>query len=380
MSTAEPGWSARRPVAGGLLLLFAGCWTLATAQVRVTGLALAEGPAGLAAWLVPAALLLSGIGVWAAPRHRLAWAAVGGLAALGALVGLNLGGLVVGTLAGILGVAFTAGWVPRVPPDPAAPAASAARHRRAAAREVPRGRRAAAPEGSRRRSPGQRLGPAAAVLLAVVPAGLLAPAAGRPALALPCPPGVTPAAGAAHAVDAARRSAAARPRVPAVPAAGARDPDDGCTAADIRRPGPVVPLEAPAGGPTVAGQQALLTGGAVDMAGLSYDGVVELPTRAGRVRALRFTMDSSTATDVELRLRGPRGATVVSGASLTFQGNVTLYATRLAGAVAGAPVEYTPAAPPPQLTGMSLTSPSLDVVAVRSDRLTMPALALTHED
>ncbi|GGK09319.1 hypothetical protein GCM10010123_44000 [Pilimelia anulata] len=339
-------WRHRRPVAGGLFLLLAGGWVAATAQLTVPGLLLERGTAGLAAWLVPAALLGAGLLTWFAPRRHLLWAVLGGGVALYALVGLNLGGFFVGTLLGVVGAALTAGWTPGVA------VAAPARHR---AREQVR--------------------PATALTLLAVSAAVLAPPAARPALAVPCPPGVIAAGDATE--DAERTPAPIRPSPGSAEDRRLRERE--CSPDDLR-PGPVVTVTPPAGQEPVAGQQVRLTGGAVDMAGLSYAGVVELPMHAGTIRALRFTMDSTTATDVELRLRGPHGAAVVTGGALMVEGDVELYATRLAGSMAGVRVEYSPAAPPPAaLKGISLRTPALDVVLIESDRVILPALSVRHE-
>ena len=61
----------------------------------------------------------------------------------------------------------------------------------------------------------------------------------------------------------------------------------------------MVRIAAQPGQPPVA-RPSRLTGSRVSMFGLSYDGVVDLPTANGTIATLQFSMDRSVTDDFEL--------------------------------------------------------------------------------
>jgi hypothetical protein len=84
------------------------------------------------------------------------------------------------------------------------------------------------------------------------------------------------------------------------------------------------------------------------MTGLSYDGVASVPTAAGAVQMLKFSMDSLTLSGgTVLTVAGNGHSVVTSDSSLDFSGNVVFYTTKLAGQLLGAAVTFTPQNPPP---------------------------------
>ncbi|RLK08960.1 hypothetical protein DER29_6837 [Micromonospora sp. M71_S20] len=121
------------------------------------------------------------------------------------------------------------------------------------------------------------------------------------------------------------------------------------------------------------------------MVGLRFEGIVDLPTADGSLRALKFTMDRAVTDDFLLRSPGPAGRTVRFATDrLTVQGDVAFYATRFVGRLLGIKITLTPDLPFPD--GLPITSPvpitftepAMELAFVTSDTLTArPALQLT---
>ncbi|MGC4791444.1 DUF6114 domain-containing protein [Micromonospora sp. DT178] len=157
------------------------------------------------------------------------------------------------------------------------------------------------------------------------------------------------------------------------------------------RPGQVVPgrplpsIAADPGQPMVAAVPSKLTGSEVTMVGLRFEGIVDLPTADGSLKALKFTMDSAVTEDFLLRAPAPAGRTMRFATDrLTVQGNVAFYATRFVGRLLGVKITLTPDLPFPD--GLPITSPvpitftepAMELAFVTSDTLTArPALELT---
>jgi hypothetical protein len=98
------------------------------------------------------------------------------------------------------------------------------------------------------------------------------------------------------------------------------------------------------------------------LAGLSFDGVAQVPTAAGPVPMLKFSM-ASLALSAGTRLlisQDGHGLLTVKAASLELSGDVVLYTTKISGTLAGHQVTFTPKRPPSQL-GHDVTLGSLVV-------------------
>lgn len=116
------------------------------------------------------------------------------------------------------------------------------------------------------------------------------------------------------------------------------------------------------------------------MAGLRFDGILDLPTIDGTIRVLRFSMRSSTINDVELRIPGSSGITTsLESAELTVTGNVEFFTNRFTGRFLGqVEVTFTPEAPPPPLRSPNVffTDPDILLVSVTGDTLIADSLRL----
>ncbi|MEU8046979.1 hypothetical protein AB0B71_22890 [Micromonospora echinofusca] len=188
-------------------------------------------------------------------------------------------------------------------------------------------------------------------------------------------------------------SPSVRPTPTGQPGEQPTDPDHGCVPAGPKPspigetpPGEPLPRIAPdPGQPVVAAVPSKLTGSKVTMYGLRFEGIVDLPTAEGSLRALKFTMDRAVTDDFLLRAPGPAGRTMrFATDELTVRGDVAFYATRFVGRLLGVEITLTPDLPLPD--GLPVTSPvpvtftdpAMDLAYVSSDALTaQPALKLT---
>ncbi|MGK5522020.1 hypothetical protein ACSNN9_22060 [Micromonospora sp. URMC 107] len=214
--------------------------------------------------------------------------------------------------------------------------------------------------------------------------------------ALPTPACPTPApgqGGTATPTAPPTATPSVRPTATATATDRPAAPDPPCAPASPTpsRPGPVAtgrPLprvDPDPGQPVVAPVPSLLTGAQVTMTGLRFEGVVDLPTADGSLRALKFTMEQAVTDDFLLRSPGPAGTTMRFATDrLTVRGDVAFYATRFVGRLLGVKITLTPDLPLPD--GLPITSPvpvtftdpAMELAFVRSGTLTaQPALKLT---
>ncbi|MGN9779170.1 hypothetical protein ACTMS0_25920 [Micromonospora sp. H33] len=168
-------------------------------------------------------------------------------------------------------------------------------------------------------------------------------------------------------------------------------PDSACTSAPPGRPGTrpgdaqLPSVAADPDQPAVAATASTLTGSTVTMTGLRIEGTVQLPTAAGPLTALKFSMDEAVADDVLLRSPGPRGRTMrLTADRMALEGHVALYATRFVGRLSGATITLGPGLPfpdgiPTSAPGpVTFTEPAVELVYLRTDTLTAhPRLKLS---
>ena len=83
------------------------------------------------------------------------------------------------------------------------------------------------------------------------------------------------------------------------------------------------------------------------LTGLAFDGIAQVPTAAGPVPMLKFSMASMTFSGGARLLVTQGGHTSLArGSSLGFSGNVVLYTTKISGDLNGVRVTFTPKQPP----------------------------------
>ncbi len=146
---------------------------------------------------------------------------------------------------------------------------------------------------------------------------------------------------------------------------------------DVETGKPLPRVAADPGQPVVNAVPSKLTGSKVTMTSLRFEGIVDLPTEVGTLKALKFSMARAVTDDFLLRVPGPQGRTMsYATGQLTVQGNVDFYATRFSGKLLGITLTLTPDLPFPDglpITSpipISFTDPEMDLAFVTSDTLT----------
>ncbi|MEU1969805.1 DUF6114 domain-containing protein [Micromonospora sediminicola] len=104
-------WRRARPFTAGLLIALGGAEMLVTLRAPL-GVLLHVGPQGLAAYLVPAVLVLCGVLLIATPQQRVFYALLSLLLGLVSWLTSNLGGFLVGMLLALVGGALAFAWTP----------------------------------------------------------------------------------------------------------------------------------------------------------------------------------------------------------------------------------------------------------------------------
>ncbi|WP_319460433.1 DUF6114 domain-containing protein [Micromonospora sp. RTP1Z1] len=428
-------WRRTRPFWGGLFTALAGVEMFGSTQMSLAGLTLKLGPTGFLGWLIPTILVTCGMLMWFSPAQRLFYSIVAAVTVVYSVLGLNLGGFFVGLLLGLVGSALGFAWAPVTDPRPAAGADPA---------PAPHADPGASPDLPGSRDP--RLYAVTLVALSLSAGGLLAVHAPTPVGAAPaCPTTSSPAGPSAPATRSASPSASAsaspsasptrngnvltdildgigdlfrgghsdraagapasptptpiaRPAGTATPSgspAAGRKPAGGtrsgaCPTRTPSTPGKVEPgrslprIAADPGQPKVAEKPSKLTGSKVTMTGLRFDGIVELPTANGTLKALKFSMARAVTDDFKLVADGSAGRNQQYVTDrLTVQGDVAFYSTRFVGRLLGITITLTPDLPFP--AGIPVTSPIpitftdpvIDLAFVTSDTLTArPTLKL----
>ncbi|URN11521.1 DUF6114 domain-containing protein [Streptomyces radiopugnans] len=80
-----------------------------------------QGVAGAASVLLGAVLIVLGLSAWFTPHYRTLTGILTAMIAAAALVLSNLGGFLIGTVAGLIGGGLVFGWQPRTAPAPEPP-------------------------------------------------------------------------------------------------------------------------------------------------------------------------------------------------------------------------------------------------------------------
>ncbi|MEV4465870.1 DUF6114 domain-containing protein [Micromonospora echinofusca] len=116
-------WRRGRPFTAGVLIALGGVEMLVTLRAPL-GVLLHVGPQGLAAYLVPAVLVLCGVLLIATPQQRVFYAVLSLLLGLVSWLTSNLGGFLIGMLLALVGGALAFAWTPDKRREPAGAAAT----------------------------------------------------------------------------------------------------------------------------------------------------------------------------------------------------------------------------------------------------------------
>ncbi|MGC4896154.1 DUF6114 domain-containing protein [Micromonospora sp. DT31] len=104
-------WRRARPFTAGLLIALGGAEMLVTLRAPL-GVLLHIGPQGLAAYLVPAVLVICGVLLITTPQQRVFYALLSLLLGLVSWLTSNLGGFLIGMLLALVGGALAFAWTP----------------------------------------------------------------------------------------------------------------------------------------------------------------------------------------------------------------------------------------------------------------------------
>ncbi|GAA2436522.1 DUF6114 domain-containing protein [Streptomyces macrosporus] len=108
-------WRRSRPFWGGLVTVAAGV-EIAVIPLAPLKVMLHQGVAGAASVLLGAVMIVMGLSAWFAPQYRALAGILTAMVAATALVLSNLGGFLIGTVAGVIGGGMLFGWQPDAPP------------------------------------------------------------------------------------------------------------------------------------------------------------------------------------------------------------------------------------------------------------------------
>lgn len=123
-------WRRQRPLIGGALIAIAGIEMFFSGQLDIGNLRVQLGIEGLQATIIPVALVLLGILAVTMPAHHVFYGVLSLTVGLYAIVGVNLGGFLLGTILACVGGVAVVAWM--------TPEARAESRARAAARREER--------------------------------------------------------------------------------------------------------------------------------------------------------------------------------------------------------------------------------------------------
>lgn len=362
-SAARPGfraWRRSRPFWGGLLAIIGGV-ELVLVPLAPMPVVIHQGIAGIGSYLIGVLLAVLGVLLWFQPAQRTFYGVVAVLLSLASFVTSNFGGFIIGMLLGLIGGSLAFAWAPGRP-----------ERKRA-------GRRA-------RRGGSHVFGLAMLPLLAAAPMAAGQSTASQSCLISFLCPSASPQS-STSSTPSTTQSGSPKAGTPSVPGivptpspslpgkpgdlgsaknGGRNDQggDDQSTNAKAKKKAKgeaarFVPTRkhlpakhADAGQAPVSVQANTLTAASMTQYGLSFDGVVAMPTAHGSVRMLKFSADRVVMTGSDLA----SGRTSTGQSRLELNGNVHLYTTKLHGKLFGIPLTFTPDFPPPAvLPKMTMT-------------------------
>jgi Family of unknown function (DUF6114) len=358
-------WRRARPFWAGVFLIFSGAeLLLIPLPIHAMGLILHIGTGGVLGILIGAVLIVCALLLWFSPAQRAFYSIVAVLLAVAALVASNLGGFLIGTLAGVTGGSLGFGWTSQ---EPGAEAMAEAGRR--SWRGLPwrgrLGRRGPARHGDGSTVLRAFVLPLVVAAAAVVHSPSAPEAAHRPTAGCPiyipiiCPaptpsptgspspspsptgttPSPTPTGGPSPTSGSPGATGTPSPGsspTDSSPSVGG-SPSPSATPSPSPRHGALPSFAIATAPSTMMASSALITG-------FAYDGLVTVPTSGGRVRMMQFSMDAITISGLELRT-GSGAVMTTDAPSVSLSGHVVLYATELSGKLLGIPVTLTPGSP-----------------------------------
>ena len=327
-------WRRSRPFWGGLFAIIGGI-ELVLIPLAPMPVVIHQGIAGIGSYLIGVLLAVLGVLLWFQPAQRTFYGVVAVLLSLASFVTSNFGGFVIGMLLGLIGGALGFAWSPGTP-----------ERKKKAARAARRG-------GS------SVLGLAMLPALAAFP---LSSAHGTQAhaclISFFCPspspspspsgsPKPTPSAPSTPGVAPTPSPSPSLSGKPGGKDAKAKKKDKGKAAKFVPKRKHLKAQRASRGQAPVSVEANTLTAATMTQYGLSFDGVVAMPTAHGTMRMLKFSASRVVMVGSDL-VAGRAGRRTTTGQSeLELNGGVQLYTTKLHAKLFGIPLTFTPDFPPP---------------------------------
>lgn len=103
-------WRRGRPFWGGLVAIVAGLEIYGTSQTSIGDMEIKIGPGGMAAYVIPLMLVVAGLLAWFTPAQRHFYGIVVPAVSIYALLEINFGGWLIGTILGMVGGALIFAW------------------------------------------------------------------------------------------------------------------------------------------------------------------------------------------------------------------------------------------------------------------------------
>lgn len=104
-------WRRQRPFVGGVLVAVSGIEMFFSGQLDIGHLHVQLGIEGMQATLIPVAMLLLGVLEITMPTHHVFYGVLSLAVGLYALVGVNLGGFLIGTVIACIGGVLVVAWM-----------------------------------------------------------------------------------------------------------------------------------------------------------------------------------------------------------------------------------------------------------------------------
>lgn len=104
-------WRRERPFVGGILIAIAGVEMFFSGQLDIGHLHVQMGIEGLQATVIPVMLVLLGVLAIMMPAHHIFYGVIALAIAVYAIIGVNLGGFLIGTILGCIGGVLVVAWM-----------------------------------------------------------------------------------------------------------------------------------------------------------------------------------------------------------------------------------------------------------------------------
>jgi hypothetical protein len=109
-------WAKKRPFVGGVLVVASGIELFFSGQLDLGHIQIQFGIEGLQATVIPIAMIVLGVLAMLMPQHHVFYGVIALALAVYAVIGVNLGGFMIGTLLGVVGGVLVVAYLARSAP------------------------------------------------------------------------------------------------------------------------------------------------------------------------------------------------------------------------------------------------------------------------